>query len=157
MLRRFFILFLVAILLFLPACQKPASADVLMRNFLASYPLPEGQIYSSEEKENSGRHLTEDMLSALYGEGERPLYHSSAVWLFADIGNVMECGIFVVRGGAGKLDDILYTETMFSYRLKQITLAFPLVEGKILRYGNTLVYIVTPDNARAERCFERLL
>ena len=157
MLRRFLILFLVGALLLLTACHKTMSADALMRNLLAAYPFPQGQIYSSEEKVNSGRHLTDEMLSVLYGEGERPLYHSLAVLLFADIDHVVECGIFVIRDGVGKLDDIIFTEAMFSYRLKQIALAFPEAEGKILRYGNTLVYIVTPDNARAERCLERLL
>ena len=79
MLRRFLILFLVGALLLLTACHKTMSADALMRNLLAAYPFPQGQIYSSEEKVNSGRHLTDEMLSVLYGEGERPLYHSLAV------------------------------------------------------------------------------
>ena len=85
------------------------------------------------------------------------MYSSSAVMLYADMDSILECGVFVIRGGTGKLDDITRTEEMFAYRIRQIALIFPLAKGKILRYGTTVVYVVSPDNIRAERVFSRLL
>ena len=85
------------------------------------------------------------------------MYHSCAVMLFADIDSISECGVFVIRGGAGKLYDIEKTQEMFRYRLRQISLIFPQSDGKILRYGSVVVYIVSEDNERAERLFSRLI
>ncbi len=157
MLKRFTIFILLLSLCVFPSCEQKESADIILRNFCAAYPFSTGQIYSSEEKESSPYFLTEEMLSTLYGEGERPLYSSGAVLLFADMDTIFECGIFVVRGGAGKLYDITRTETMFGGRIRQITRVFPMAEGKMMRYGNVVTYVVTSDNERAEKILSRLL
>ena len=155
--RKAIIFLLLPLLVSLTSCREVGSADTVLRNFCASYGLSSGTMYSSEEKMTSPSYLDEKKFSTLYGGGERPLYHSVAVMLYADMDGICECGVFVCRGGAGKLDDVIATEEMLASRLYQIRKIFPEAEGVILRYGRIVVYTVLPDNARAERLFSRIL
>ena len=155
--RCVFILLLTASMLLNTSCQREVSADIVLRNFCASYGCPVGTVYSSEEKETSPSYLGTQLLFRLYGVEDPPLYQSMAVMLFADMDTLVECGVFVVRGGAGKLDDIVRTEEMFSYRIRQISLLFSQKTGQIYRYGDVIVYTVVEDKEKAERILCRLL
>ena len=157
MLKRIVTLLLIFSMLLLTSCHKEESADLILRNFCGSYGLVAGRVYSTEEREGTEGYLEPQLLTTLYGTDTRPFFQSAAVMLYADMDTLLECGVFVCRGGAGRLYDILETEKLLSYRIRQIRLIFPEAQGQILRYGNSVVYTVLPDNARAERLFSRLL
>ena len=144
-------------LLLSSSCQRVRGADEILRNFSASFGGAMGTVYSSEAREGERGHLSREMLASLYGQGEFPLFDSVALMLYADMDGIVEYGVFLIRGGAGKLDDILVTQEMCAYRIAQISHVFSEAEGKIIRFGNAVVYFVTEDNARAERLFSSLL
>ncbi len=157
---RIFICVLILILAvssLLTSCAEMTSADLLLRNFCAAFPLTRGRVYSSEVRANEEGHLTEEMLDTLFGEGERPLYSSSAVYLCADMDGVEECGVFVVREGLGAMDDIVRTQDFFYSRIRTVRLAFPMTEGRVMRFGRVIVYCILSDTERAEHLFSRLI
>ena len=155
--RRFIVFLLILSLLLSVSCHRTMGADEVLRNFSAAFGGAVGTVYSSEERVGARGHLTREILITLYGQSEPPLYDSVALMLYADMDGIVEYGVFMIRGGAGKRDDIVTTEAMCAYRISQISHIFKGTEGEIRRYGNTVVYFVTEDNRKAERLFSSLL
>ena len=145
---------LVALLL--SGCRTHVSADSVLRNFLGSYPLPEGIVFSSLAKPTDREYADAQALVRLYGERQMPLYDSFAVYLYSDMDTLRECGVFVVRGGLGKSDDILLTQDMIFERIHLVSITFPQMQSRVMRFGNTVAYAIVPDLDRAERLFQRL-
>lgn len=157
--RRLFILFLCALLvfsLFLSGCTDTVSADGILRNFLDAYPLPVGTLFSSSAREGDAEYADPRVLSRLYGDRELPFYSSFAVYLYSDMDTVRECGVFVVREGLGATDDIVLTQDLFYERIHLVTLAFPDIEARVMRFGNTVAYAILPDLDRAQRLLRSL-
>ena len=143
--------------LFLSACREQISADEVLRNFLGEYPLAEGVIFSSCARIGDAEYADETQLRRLYGETQLPLYASFAVYLYSDMDTVRECGIFVIRDGLGASDDMMLTQDLIYERIHLVTLAFPEIGARLMRFGNTLAYVIVPDLDRAQHLLSRLV
>ena len=157
--RRWVALFLCSLIfcsLTLSGCGERMNADAALRNFLDAYPLARGTIFSSSAREGEGEYIDERTLVRLYGEGELPLYSSFAIYLYSDMDTVRECGIFVVRDGLGKTDDIVKTQDLFYERIHLVRLAFPEARARVMRFGNMVAYVILPDLERAQRLLRSL-
>lgn len=140
----------------LTGCSTPMSADVLLRNFADAYPLPQGVIFSSMAREGDAEYADEVVLKRLYGEAELPFYHSFCIYLYSDMDTVRECGIFIVRKGLGATDDIVKTQDLIFERIHLVELAFPSANSRVMRFGNTIAYVILPDTERAQRLLRSL-
>ena len=143
--------------LFLSGCAATMSADAILRNFLDAYPLAEGVIFSSMARESDAEFADRQTLLRLYGKDELPLYESSAVYLYSDMDTVRECGVFIVRSGLGATDDIVRTQDLFYERIHLVALAFPDANARVMRFGNTVAYVILPDPERAQRLLRSLV
>lgn len=148
--------FLLLSSLFLSGCRETVSADGVLRNFIGSYPLPDGVIFSSSAREGDAEYADDALLRRLYGEAELPIYSSYAVYLYSDMDTVRECGVFVIREGLGASDDIVLTQDLIYERVHLIALAFPDTQARVMRFGNTVAYALVPDLERAERLLRGL-
>ena len=147
--KRLATLLLTLIFLF-TSCGTRMSAEDVLSGFCREYPI-DREIYSSVRGENEAGYIDSEMLTALFGIGERPA-DDFAIVFFGKVDTAREVGVFVIENG----DSVIEITELLARRISFLS-TFSDGEGFIRKYRGAIVYGFVEDASYVEHIFDGIL
>lgn len=143
----------------LVSCGENVTPYEKLLSFGEKYPLPAGRMYDSTASTDEQTHLSPALLFALFGKenDQSEDILSFALFLGTSLSSPYEMGVVLSPDPEAAKEVCV----LFSHRLSLLA-ASPRVDQTaqetafVRQYGRWAVYVILPDNAKAERILDSL-